>query len=185
VNIRNVDELNGWLAAGNTAKYIYFWGHSQRSSGIDESCLSQWFPSEFRVRGHRFPTAEHFMMFQKADLFGDSTSAEAILAADSPGAAKALGRKVRGFDNQTWVEHRWNIVVEGSLEKFSQNASLRHYLLNTGQRVLVEASPVDRIWGIGLDKASAQNLSPAEWRGLNLLGFALMEARDRLREDPS
>ena len=104
------------------------------------------------------------------------------MAAAPPGAAKAIGREVRNFDQQVWERHRFDIVVEGNLGKFGQHEALKEFLLGTSDRILVEASPVDRIWGIGLaaDNADAEN--PNLWKGLNLLGFALMEVRNRLTE---
>lgn len=181
MDARNLDELLGCLSDGLTAKYVYFWGHTQRGSRIDQSCFSQWFPAEFEVGGGTFTTAEHFMMFEKARLFDDAEAAKNILKAESPGAAKALGRRVKGFDDTKWIENRWNIAVTGNLAKFTQNGPLQAYLLDTGERVLVEASPVDRIWGIGLDKQSALHKHPSDWKGTNILGFALMEVRDRIR----
>ena len=88
---------------------------------------------------------------------------------------------MRGFDDAVWQRERYGIVVEGSVHKFASDPALRAYLLCTGDRVLVEASPLDRIWGIGLAADDERALDPARWRGLNLLGFALMEARERLR----
>ena len=120
-------------------------------------------------------------MHRKAELFGDSEVAAKILEAQSPGEAKALGREVRGFDEGIWVESRWDIAAAGNLAKFSQNQRLREYLLATGTRVLVEASPVDSIWGIGMDKAAATDSHPSDWQGLNLLGFVLMQVRSELR----
>jgi ribA/ribD-fused uncharacterized protein len=120
------------------------------------------------------------MMAGKARLFGDEEALARIVAAGHPNAAKKLGRQVRGFDEEAWIRHRWDLVVEGNLAKFGQDAALREYLLGTAGRVLVEASPVDRIWGIGLAAADERSADPERWRGLNLLGFALMEARARL-----
>lgn len=122
------------------------------------------------------------MMAEKARLFGDEDALGRILAAGSPGAARAAGREVRGFDEAAWTAARWQIVVRGNEARFGQNAELRACLAGTGDRVLVEASPLDRVWGIGLapDDAAAEN--PELWRGLNLLGFGPMEARARLRE---
>lgn len=120
------------------------------------------------------------MMAQKAALFGDDTARFEILNAASPGAAKALGRKVQGFDETQWIEHRYSIVVKANEAKFSQNAGLRRFLQQTGSRILVEASPVDRIWGIGLAAEDERVSNPNRWRGLNLLGFALMDVRNRL-----
>ncbi|WP_412540614.1 NADAR family protein [Longispora sp. K20-0274] len=163
-------------------KYLHFWGHRpQRDGSIGSGCLSQWWPAAFTVDDVRYPTAEHYMMAAKARLFGDDEIAARVLDAGSPGAAKALGRQVRGFDQETWEARRFEIVVTGSVAKFGQNQHLETYLLGTGSRVLVEASPYDRVWGIGLTADDPRAADPARWRGLNLLGLALMTARDRLR----
>ena len=90
---------------------------------------------------------------------------------------------MRAFDEATWVAHRYDIVLAGTLAKFGQHDDLRAYLLGTGERVLVEASPVDRVWGVGLAADDPRAEDPTRWRGLNLLGFALMAARDALRAD--
>jgi ribA/ribD-fused uncharacterized protein len=119
-------------------------------------------------------------MWRKATLFGDRPMAERILAAPHPRAAKMLGGRVEGFDQQTWNAHRSDIVVAGNVAKFAQHADLREFLLGTGRRILVEASPMDRIWGIGLTRDDPAAADPAQWRGLNLLGFALMQARKTL-----
>jgi hypothetical protein len=143
-------------------------------------CLSQWYPAPFDVDGQQYPTAEHFMMAEKARLFGDEGARQQILASGSPGAAQALGRRVRGFDDRIWGEHRVDIVARGSVAKFSQHPDLRSFLVATGDKVLVEASPRDRIWGIGLGPDDPAAHDPLAWRGLNLLGFALMSARDAI-----
>ena len=121
------------------------------------------------------------MMAAKALLFGDAETADRIRAASHPRAAKELGRQVRGFDEQHWAERRFDLVVSGNLAKFGQHAELRDFLLGTGGRVLVEASPLDRIWGTGLAADHEHSTSPENWPGLNLLGFALMEVRHQLR----
>ena len=121
------------------------------------------------------------MMAQKALLFNDLEIFNQIIAAKSPAEAKALGRQVRQFDEATWNRQRSAIVVRGNLEKFRQHPDLQEFLLSTKERVLVEASPVDRIWGIGLAADSERAENPKQWQGLNLLGFALMEVRDLLR----
>lgn len=126
-------------------------------------------------------TAEHYMIYQKAILFGDSSAANKVLSTRSPGEAKAVGRKVLGFNELKWLEHRFEIVVKANQAKFSSTPELKEFLLNTGDRVLVEASPVDKIWGIGLSTDNSSVGNPNCWKGLNLLGFALMEARDQLR----
>ncbi|MFI9582577.1 NADAR family protein [Streptomyces sp. NPDC052236] len=165
-------------------KYLHFWGHAPRKDGtIGASCLSQWWPSPFMVDGVRYATAEHWMMAGKARLFADAEAERKALEARSPAAAKEAGRLVRGFDEAIWERERFAIVRAGCLHKFGQNADLREFLLTTGDRVLVEASPLDRIWGIGLAADDERAQDPAQWRGLNLLGFALMEAREELRAE--
>lgn len=123
------------------------------------------------------------MMYRKAEVFGDFEIANEVLEASSPGEAKALGRRVRNFDAATWLDFRWDIVVTGNVANFSQNPSLLSFLVGTGERVLVEASPVDSIWGIGLDKGAAMHVHPKDWPGENLLGFALMEVREHVRNN--
>lgn len=160
---------------------VLFWGHRPAKDGsLTKSCFSQWFESDFQVDGIRYPTAEHFMMAEKARLFADDAALKLVLDATTAAAAKAAGREVKGFDEQTWLGRRWDIVVEANLAKFSQNTGLREFLLATRDQILVEASPVDQVWGTGVaaDGANAEN--PREWPGLNLLGFALMEVRSRL-----
>lgn len=162
-------------------KYLFFWGHTPHNDGlITSSCLSQWWNCDFESNGLLFRSTEHWMMYQKAVLFEDFQVADKILNCLTPGEAKELGRKVSNFDDSIWNEHRMDIVIQGNRLKFSQNEELKTFLLNTKQRVLVEASPVDEIWGVGLSKDSDKIENPDTWRGLNLLGFALMEVRDVL-----
>ncbi|WP_280882569.1 NADAR family protein [Streptomyces pseudovenezuelae] len=174
------------VRAGAKVKYLHFWGHRARADGqVGSSCLSQWWPAPFTVDGVVYGTAEHWMMARKARLFGDAEAERRVLAADHPSQAKKAGRLVRGFDEATWERERFGIVVEGSVHKFAAHAELREFLLTTGTRVLVEASPVDRVWGIGLAADDPAAEDPGRWRGPNLLGFALMEARARLRGEDS
>ncbi|MDX8145743.1 NADAR family protein [Lentzea sp. BCCO 10_0061] len=162
-------------------KYLFFWGHQpERDGSIGKGCLSQWWPCTFVVDGQEFASAEHYMMWRKALLFGDASVASRVLAARTPGEAKALGREVSGFSDSAWESTRLEIVVEGNLAKFGQDPALRSYLLGTGSRVLVEASPQDRVWGIGLVASDPRAQDPSSWLGLNLLGEALMEVRSRL-----
>lgn len=122
------------------------------------------------------------MMAQKANVFGDKEVMTQILAETDQMTIKKLGRLVKNYDDNVWTEKRFQIVVEGNLAKFSQNEDLRHFLLSTGDKILVEASPKDTIWGIGFDEFAPEATNPALWNGENLLGFALMEVRDRLKE---
>lgn len=179
--VRTVEQLMDAIRQGVHPKYVFFWGHTPKTPDkIDEACLSNWFPAGFTLDGVEYATAEHYMMAEKARLFGDMAMRERILAADGPGEAKHLGRNVSGFDEEVWVRHRFDIVAAGAEAKFAQNEALGEFLRGTGEAVLVEASPHDRIWGIGLARNTRSATHPVDWRGLNLLGFALMEARGRL-----
>ncbi|OLZ66952.1 hypothetical protein AV521_26560 [Streptomyces sp. IMTB 2501] len=179
--IDGVEALISEVRAGAQVKYLHFWGHRPRPDGrIGASCLSQWWPSPFAVDGVAYATAEHWMMAGKARLFEDAEAERQVLAAEHPAEAKKAGRLVRGFDEAIWERERFRIVVEGSMHKFAADEELRAFLLGTGDRVLVEASPLDRVWGIGLAADDAAASDPERWRGPNLLGFALMEARERL-----
>jgi ribA/ribD-fused uncharacterized protein len=162
-------------------KFLFFWGHQpERDGSIGKGCLSQWWPCSFAVDGQQFASAEHYMMWRKALLFNDVSVASRVLTARTPGEAKALGREVSGFVDSVWVSERLEIVVQGNLAKFGQDPALRSYLLSTGSRVLVEGSPQDRVWGIGLVASDPRASDPSSWLGLNLLGEALMEVRSRL-----
>lgn len=163
---------------------LFFWGHQPNKSGIiSKSCMSQWWISEFESDGKKFSSAEQWMMYQKALLFNDQEIAATILITLDPAKVKQLGRKVKGFDENIWKSNCYDIVVEGNSLKFGQEASLREYLLSTGDKILVEASPYDKIWGIGM-KSDAEGIdNPYNWRGQNFLGFALMEVRDRLKSE--
>jgi ribA/ribD-fused uncharacterized protein len=177
-----VEELVRMEADGALPEMLPFWGHRPpRGGGVGKGCLSQWYPAAFTVDGVRYATAEHYMMAGKARLFGDAEAERAVLADDDPGKAKGAGRRVRGFSDDVWAAHRYDLVVAGNAAKFGQHPPLRNFLLATGERVLVEASPYDTIWGIGLSADQPEARSPSLWRGLNLLGFALMEVRAGLR----
>jgi len=179
----SVADLSDRFNAGESFKFLHFWGHQKpRDGSVTQTCFSQWYEVPFVLDGVRYATAEHFMMTAKARLFGDGETLDKVLQASNPGAAKAFGREVHGFDDEVWVAHRFDIVCQANSAKFAQNAALREYLLRTGDKVLVEASPTDRIWGIGLAANDANADNPNHWKGLNLLGFALMTVRDHLRE---
>lgn len=179
--IRSVASLRQHLSVGHSLKYLFFWGHTGQPGGaVGKECFSQWYPAAFTVHGDTYATAEHYMMAEKARLFGDEATRSAILQATHPNEAKKLGRLVANFDAVQWDATRFSIVVQGNMAKFAQHPALREFLLQTNSRVLVEASPVDSIWGIGLAQDSPHASNPNEWHGLNLLGFALMEVRNQL-----
>ena len=172
-------ELIAHLAQGNEVEYLFFWGHTPKDhASVGKECLSQWYPASFEIGDVHYPTAEHYMMAEKAQLFGDNETLQKILTASDPAEAKNLGREVKGYQDDIWKQHRFEIVVRGNAAKFAQNEKLKAFLQATGEKVLVEASPSDRIWGIGLDASNPDAQNPAKWRGLNLLGFGLMEVRE-------
>jgi ribA/ribD-fused uncharacterized protein len=144
----------------------------------EASPFSQWYRCTFVVDGQTFNCAEQFMMHGKAKLFADDEIAQKILAADHPKQHKALGRKVKNFDDAIWKAQRLAIVKAGSAAKFAQNAELRALLMATRGTTLVEASPYDRIWGIGLAATNPLAQDPKTWRGQNLLGKILTELRE-------
>lgn len=162
--------------------FFFFYGHKPSADGqIGKSCLSQWWVAPFEAEAHLYKTAEHWMMAGKAQLFGDEEQLYKILQAATPSHAKRLGRLVSNFDPAVWDKHKFELVIKGNWYKFGRYPELKAFLLGTGEQVLVEASPVDRVWGIGLsaDKPAARN--PDQWKGDNLLGFALMEVREMLK----
>jgi ribA/ribD-fused uncharacterized protein len=151
-------------------EFTFFWKHR----------LSQWHRVSFVVHGLTFNCAEQYMMYAKALLFGDRATAERILAADTPREQQELGRQVAGFQEHVWVLFREGIVFTGNYARFSQNAEQRELLLSTRGTTLVEASPHDRIWGIGLAADDARAMDRAQWQGMNLLGIALTRVREVL-----
>lgn len=155
-----------------TSKYIFFWG------GV----FSQWYRSPFiSSTGVRFNSCEQYMMYAKAMLFGDREIAEMILKTNDPKKVKELGRKVKNFNQELWDIKKQEIVFIGNMYKFSQNIDLKTQLLSTKDKEIVEASPYDTIWGIGLSENDERVLDKSKWKGQNLLGIALMRVREELR----
>lgn len=178
----DIECLKQKLEEDHSYKYLFFWGHTKaHNEVVDQSCLSQWFPATFTVNDVTYLTAEHWMMAQKASAFRDKDAELKVLSCETPKEAKEIGRGVKGFDQQVWELIRYNLVVVGNIHKFNQHPDMMEYLLKTGERILVEASPVDAVWGAGLAKDSEKIQNPFNWRGLNLLGFTLSAARDFLR----
>jgi ribA/ribD-fused uncharacterized protein len=162
---------------------LFFWGDKPRDTRIiDKACLSQWFYSPFEHGGITYPTAEHYMMIRKATLFHDLKIVPLMLEAKTPREVKALGRKVKNFDAGIWEKNCMDIVHRGNMLKFAKNESIKRFLLNTGNSIIVEASPYDAIWGIGMKADDSRATKPALWRGENKLGFTLMRVRDDLRD---
>lgn len=154
-------------------KYHFFW----------RGPFSQWAASPFIDRnGIRFNCCEQWMMYCKANLFDDGDTAIEILQTDDPKEQKDLGRKVKNFNVEKWQTFRFGIVWQGNFYKFTQNPDLQTELLQTGNKILVEASPWDKIWGIGMREESEGIEDPSNWKGLNLLGRAITSVRDVLKE---
>jgi ribA/ribD-fused uncharacterized protein len=143
--------------------------------------FSQWYPSNFKLNNVLYNCAEQYMMAQKALLFNDKESYLEIMNTNNPKYIKELGKKVKNFDNYVWEQNRFTIVLTACIAKFSQNESLKKVLLDTGLKTLVEASPYDKIWGIGLGTDDSRALNKNEWKGLNLLGLALTMAREVIK----
>lgn len=154
-------------------RFVMFWN--------TPSPFDQWTTARFLVDGVRYVCPEQYMMASKARLFGDEEIERQILSTESPKEHKRLGRAVRGFDESIWSESRCEIVRTANMAKFTQNLELRKLLLETGDRAFVEASPFDKIWGIGLAANKPAAYDPSRWKGLNLLGDILNEVRLSLR----
>lgn len=154
-----------------TNKHVFFW----------DGIYSQWYKSFFEIDKQIYSSAEQYMMHQKALLFGDIEIAEQIMEESNPREQKRFGRMIRNFEKSTWDKNCLAIVYEGNLAKFSQNQDLKEQMLATGDRIFVEASPLDNIWGIGLDENAEGIDNPSYWLGLNLLGQALTLVKQELK----
>ena len=151
--------------------------------GEENDFLANWFFSDFTKDGVQYSSMEQYMMHRKALTFGDREPAEKVLATHDFGEIKALGRQVKNYDNRIWNGIRQIVVYEGLLEKFRQNPDLKQRLLATGDAMIVECAFQDKIWAIGLTLQDKNRLIPEKWRGQNLLGFALMQAREKLSRE--
>lgn len=178
----SVERLRKSYSEGKEFHYTLFWKPEPSPDGqLTESCLGQWWKSDFWSIAHTYCCMEQFMMANKAELFGDEEIRRQILACENPKTIKALGRKVQNFHEEVWNDVKYSIVLNGNFLKFTQNAGLRKFLLSTGDNILVEASPLDAVWGIRMGKTNENVQNPLKWKGQNLLGFALMEVRDEIR----
>ena len=146
----------------------------------ENAFLSNWFYSEFQVDGVTYSSMEQYMMHRKAMTFGDAEIGEKIMQTHDFAKIKALGRQVRNFDNRIWNGIRQIVIYEGLLAKFRQNPQLKEQLLATGDALLVECSWSDKIWanGVGIEDPHREDMD--YWQGQNLLGFALMQVRQKL-----
>ena len=164
----------------DTTDAAYFWMPEDRPYGA----LSHWYPARTKdSKGNIFPTVEHYMMYHKALVFGDQAVAQEVLSADSPEEAKKAGRRVHGFDSDTWAAQRESVVFDGNYLKFAQHDNLRKLLLETGNKPLVEASPEDKVWGIGYTAEEAPQ--HIETWGQNLCGKIIERVRARFQHAAS
>ena len=173
------EKLIGEYNAGEQIEYLFFW--KPNHGVIDKSCLGQWQPSTFHVGLSTYCCAEQYMMDDKAGLSGDNETRKLIMDATNPREIQQLGRQIKHFKQDLWDKVKYSTVLNANYYKFTQNDEMRNFLLSTGDKVLVEASPIDTVWGIGLSENDTQCHNPNTWKGQNLLGFALMEVRDDLR----
>lgn len=155
-----------------TDTHVYFWN----------SLYSQWYTTEnqFQENGVTYPNAEKYMMMKKAEVFGALDILEQMKKTDNPRMVKQLGRKIQNFSDKVWDKHKIDVVTQASYLKFTQNPELLKIMLEHKDLILVEASPQDKIWGIGLHFDDDRVLNESEWLGENLLGICLMKARDRI-----
>lgn len=158
-----------------TNTHVYFW------SGI----FSNWFECKFKYKGITFFNSEQAFMWEKAVYFGDMETAGLIIKTPNPKENKALGRKVKNFNTEQWLIVSFKVMVDVNYAKFTQNLRLKTALLNTKAKTIVEASPVDKIWGVGLIWSNDNILNESNWQGMNLLGKALMEVRKKIRSEYS
>ena len=154
-----------------TNKYVFFW------NGI----YSQWYQAPMTIDGVLYNCCEQYMMHQKALFFGDTETAEKIMLTSHPNDQKQLGRQVKNFNKDRWDKVNLQIVYKGNYAKFTQNENLKEELLATGNKILVEASPYDQIWGIGMGEEENGVNDPMNWKGQNLLGWAITLVRQELQ----
>lgn len=155
-------------------KYVFFWKTA--------SPFSNWHPAKFEIDGVKFHNTEQHMMWSKAVLMNDLDTASKIMATTDPRTIKALGREVKNFKADLWDKVRFDVVYNGCYAKFTQNEKLKKALMETGDKTLVESSPYDKLWGIGLDEENAMKTDPKDWPGQNLLGKVLTKLRDELKK---
>ncbi len=152
--------------------YVFFYGKNDH--------FSNFYKTTFKVNDITFSCGEQYIMYSKAKLFGDDIIAEKILEETSPSKMKALGRKVKNYDDKVWVQMREDITFNGLLHKYMQNLKLKTQILNTNNKILVEASPTDKIWGIGMGVSNPDLENQSKW-GKNILGNILMSVRENIK----
>ena len=154
-------------------KYFFFWKHR----------LSQWHIVNFNVDNYIYNCCEQFMMHRKALLMGDTFAAEIILGEKNPAQHQTLGRQIQNFNQELWDSYKYNIVLQGNRARFHQSPQCRELLLATGDKLIVEASPYDKVWGIGKGASDPDIMDETKWNGQNLLGKVLTQVREEIKEE--
>ena len=162
-----------------TDTHVYFYG--------GPAIYSNWYsnpenPRQFLRKNHWFANTEQAFMYEKALIFDDYEMAEKILLTPNPKEVKALGRQIKNFDAEIWSDVARGVMTSVNLDKYCQNPLFEKELLKTGNRILVEASPYDKIWGVGLHYTDDAILDEKNWVGKNWLGKALMNVRELLKQ---
>jgi len=154
-----------------TNDFVLFWGGP----------FSQWAMSDFEIDDVKYNCTEQYMMAAKAMFFNDTEAHKKIMESNNPSDQKQIGREIKGFDTLQWRGICFDIVVRANVAKFTQNEELKQILIESGNKIIVEASPYDKIWGVGLQESDPRCENPALWQGENLLGLALMVARNKIK----
>ncbi len=155
-----------------TDNYVFFYGKNDH--------FSNFYKTNFKVNDITFSCGEQYIMYSKAKLFSDDIIANQILQETSPSKMKALGRKVKNYNDKIWVQSREDITFNGLIHKYKQNPILKEQILNTNNKIIVEASPTDRIWGIGMGVSNPELENQNKW-GQNILGKILMRVRKNIK----
>jgi len=170
------------MQEGETPSFTFFYGSKLASPvELDNACLAQGFQCDVTHAGITFASAKHLMLWMKARFFGDNEAADRILAEPDSQKIKAIGREVKGFEQNAWDIVYRGFIAHANLQKFTQHPLLQSYLLDTGDSIIVEAHPTDTRYGTGLLADHPDARSPEKWPGENDLGFILMEVRDLIR----
>jgi ribA/ribD-fused uncharacterized protein len=156
-----------------TNTHVYFWGSYLSNFWLTKIQS----PEGCALPNFTFNCSEQLFMMEKALFFNDYEAAFFMAACENGGSVKAIGRKVLNFDEKAWYDVSYEKMLMACKAKFAQNAVLAEQLKATGERIIVEASPTDLIWGVGLHEDDPLILNERNWRGENRLGRVLMEVR--------
>ena len=179
------DHMHLVLQIKPDAPHVYFWKPKLQQHGVlDSAVCCNWWIEPVTYQGIKFRSAEHAMMWAKANLFDDHLAMKAVLETRDPWSVKAIGRQVMAFIDEEWDDNSYKFVRDICYAKFSQSKRLNFFILSQRPDTLfVEASPLDHIWGVKLDERHPDVMNFKTWRGYNLLGYALTEAMRKIRKE--